>query len=107
MSDSGAAVVRRVADGIWNPPTGFPTSGSTIESISDGERYWTIAVVCNQWGDTGKGKFVDLFAQDASIIARGTGGANAGHTVRWGDQEAIYHLLPSGMKNKNATNILG
>ena len=45
----------------------------------------TIAVVCNQWGDTGKGKFVDFFGSWADIIARGTGGANAG-------RKAGHHL---------------
>ncbi len=41
-----------------------------------------LAIVCNQYGDTGKGKFSDLFAsQWADVIARGTGGSNAGHTV--------------------------
>lgn len=56
-----------------------------------------LAVVCNQWGDTGKGKFVDYFAPWADIIARGTGGANAGHTIRLKDKEYIFHLIPSGI----------
>ena len=38
----------------------------------------TLAVICTQWGDTGKGKLVDYFGQWAQVIARGTGGANAG-----------------------------
>ena len=42
----------------------------------------TMAIVCNQWGDTGKGKFSDYFASHwAEVTARGTGGNNAGHTV--------------------------
>lgn len=57
----------------------------------------TLAIVCNQWGDTGKGKFVDYFAEWADIIARGTGGANAGHTIRIKDHEYIFHLVPSGI----------
>jgi len=57
----------------------------------------TISVVCNQWGDTGKGKFVDYFAQWADIIARGTGGANAGHTIILNNKKYVFHLVPSGI----------
>jgi adenylosuccinate synthase len=69
----------------------------------------TIAVVCNQWGDTGKGKFVDYFGEWADIIARGTGGANAGHTIRLGNKEHIFHLIPSGIlyDAKGKINIIG
>lgn len=69
-----------------------------------------VAVVCNQWGDTGKGKFSDyLGANWADVIIRGTGGANAGHTVKVGDLWRVFHLLPSGiMEDANGkTNILG
>ena len=55
------------------------------------------AVVCNQWGDTGKGKFVDLLASWADIVVRGTGGANAGHTIRAGLKKLIQHLIPSSI----------
>jgi len=57
----------------------------------------TLGIVCNQWGDSGKGKFVDWFADWAEIIARGTGGANAGHTISLGEKEHIFHLIPSGI----------
>ncbi len=68
-----------------------------------------MAVVCTQWGDTGKGKFVDVFGEWADIIVRGTGGANAGHTIQVGDKELIVHLLPSGMMHdgNGKTNIIG
>lgn len=56
-----------------------------------------LAVVCNQWGDTGKGKVVDLFTGWSNIVVRGTGGANAGHTIVLGGQEFIFHLVPSGI----------
>ena len=56
-----------------------------------------IAIVCNQWGDTGKGKFVDLFSDWADVIVRGTGGGNAGHTLVVNDQRYIFHLIPSGI----------
>lgn len=71
--------------------------------------YKTIAVVCNQWGDTGKGKFVDFLGDWADIVARGTGGANAGHTICIGKDKYIFHLLPSGIihDGKGTINIIG
>ncbi len=73
-----------------------------IEQLIAGRK--TIAVVCNQWGDTGKGKLVDLLADWADIIVRGNGGANAGHTVRVGDEELIQHLMPSGIRHDGKGN---
>ncbi len=67
----------------------------------------TIAVIDTQFGDTGKGKFVDYFAEWADIIARGTGGANAGHTIQVGTEEHIFHLVPSGILHKGKINIIG
>ncbi len=69
----------------------------------------TLAIVCNQWGDTGKGKFVDYFAEWADVIARGTGGANAGHTIIIGEKEYIFHLVPSGIlyDKEGKINIIG
>lgn len=69
----------------------------------------TLAIVCAQFGDTGKGKFVDLFSYWADIIARGTGGDNAGHTICIGDEEFIFHLIPSGILHdaNNKINIIG
>ena len=37
------------------------------------------AVVGANWGDEGKGKITDMLAQEADIIVRFQGGANAGH----------------------------
>ena len=68
----------------------------------------TIAIVCNQWGDTGKGKFSDYFAEEwADVIARGTGGNNAGHTVVINGKKRIFHLIPAGITQEGKTNILG
>jgi adenylosuccinate synthase len=55
-----------------------------------------IAVVCTQWGDTGKGKLVDLFADWSDMVIRGTGGANAGHTIAGDGKRHAFHLNPSG-----------
>ncbi len=70
----------------------------------------TIAIICNQWGDTGKGKFSDYIAhQWADVAARGTGGNNAGHTVVVNGKEKIFHLIPTGISNDSLgkTTILG
>jgi adenylosuccinate synthase len=56
-----------------------------------------IAVVCNQWGDSGKGKLVDFLSEWADVVVRGTGGGNAGHTVVLGDKTYIFHLIPCGI----------
>jgi adenylosuccinate synthase len=57
-----------------------------------------LAIVCNQYGDSGKGKYSDYFAANwADVIARGTGGANAGHTVVIDGKEMIFHLIPAGI----------
>jgi adenylosuccinate synthase len=73
------------------------------------ENKQVIAVVCNQWGDTGKGKFVDYFADWADVIARGTGGANAGHTITVNGKVFIFHLIPSGIlyDRQGKCNIIG
>jgi len=69
-----------------------------------------IAILCNQWGDTGKGKFSDYFASKwADVIVRGTGGNNAGHTVVLNGKKRIFHLLPAGIvyDSLGKINILG
>jgi adenylosuccinate synthase len=69
----------------------------------------TRAIVCTQFGDSGKGKIVDYFAAWADIIARGTGGANAGHTIFCNGKEYILHLIPSGIlyDAEGKENIIG
>ena len=46
-----------------------------------------IVIVGAQWGDEGKGKIVDAFAQNASAVVRFHGGNNAGHTLYRGDKK--------------------
>uniref|UniRef100_A0A6Q2YWZ5 Adenylosuccinate synthetase n=1 Tax=Esox lucius TaxID=8010 RepID=A0A6Q2YWZ5_ESOLU len=60
-----------------------------------------------QWGDEGKGKVVDLLAQDADIVCRCQGGNNAGHTVVVDSVEYDFHLLPSGIINPKVTAFIG
>jgi adenylosuccinate synthase len=60
-----------------------------------------------QWGDEGKGRITDLLAEDAQIVARYSGGDNAGHTVTVGTQLYKLHLLPSGIIQPNVVSVLG
>lgn len=60
-----------------------------------------------QWGDEGKGKFIDIFASDADVVVRSQGGNNAGHTVIVGDDVYKLHLIPSGILYPQTANIIG
>ena len=54
------------------------------------------AVTGINWGDEGKGRVIDLLAENADIVARYQGGNNAGHTVVTEKGKFILNLLPSG-----------
>jgi adenylosuccinate synthase len=54
-------------------------------------------IVGAQWGDEGKGKIVDLLAQDSDVVCRYQGGPNAGHTIVVGDDTYKIRALPSGI----------
>ena len=60
-----------------------------------------------QWGDEGKGKFIDIFSSKADIVVRSQGGNNAGHTVIVGENVYKLHLIPSGILYKGCDNIIG
>ena len=64
-------------------------------------------IVGIQWGDEGKGKIVDLLAQKYDCVARYQGGHNAGHTIVVDGKTHALHLIPSGILNPKATNIIG
>ncbi|NPA27594.1 MAG: adenylosuccinate synthase [Epsilonproteobacteria bacterium] len=64
-------------------------------------------VVGLQWGDEGKGKIVDHLAQRADVVCRFGGGHNAGHTIVVDGKKYALHLVPSGILNKKAINIVG
>ena len=66
-----------------------------------------IVLVGAQWGDEGKGKITDVIAEQATIVARYQGGANAGHTVEVGDEQFILHLIPSGALYPTVRCLLG
>lgn len=64
-------------------------------------------VVGLQWGDEGKGKIVDFLAEQAEVVVRYCGGANAGHTVRIGNEKYATHLLPVGVFRPGVVNLVG
>ncbi|HEY7088244.1 MAG TPA: adenylosuccinate synthase [Tepidisphaeraceae bacterium] len=64
-------------------------------------------VVGLQWGDEGKGKIVDFLAEQADVVVRYCGGANAGHTVRIGSEKYATHLLPVGVFRPGVMNLIG
>ncbi|MHB9099581.1 MAG: adenylosuccinate synthetase, partial [Syntrophales bacterium] len=66
-----------------------------------------VVVVGTQWGDEGKGKVVDLYAENADVIARFQGGNNAGHTLVVEGKQTILHLVPSGILHAGKLCIIG
>ncbi|WP_019177117.1 adenylosuccinate synthase [Methanomassiliicoccus luminyensis] len=67
----------------------------------------TLAVIGSQWGDEGKGKITDYLAEDADLVVRYQGGANAGHTIKVGEEVFALHLLPSGIIRENVISVVG
>ncbi len=66
-----------------------------------------IVVIGAQWGDEGKGKIVDFLAEDADLIVRFSGGANAGHTIVNEGVTYKLHLIPSGIVYPDKKVVLG
>jgi len=66
-----------------------------------------IILIGLQWGDEGKGKIIDFLSKDVDYIVRYQGGNNAGHTVVVKNKEYIFHLIPSGVLNKNKICAIG
>jgi adenylosuccinate synthase len=67
----------------------------------------TLVIVGAQWGDEGKGKVVDFVAARAGVVARYSGGNNAGHTLVRDGHKIVTHLVPSGCLYPGTTCVLG
>ena len=65
------------------------------------------AVVGANWGDEGKGKITDTLANQADVVIRFQGGANAGHTIVNEYGKFALHTMPSGAFHQNIMNIMG
>src|SRR5215210_1996406 len=80
-----------------------PRPPSRTTALSKGARPYTrlampgVVIVGAQWGDEGKGKVVDLLAEQADLVIRFSGGNNAGHTIVNEKGEFHLHLVPSGI----------
>src|SRR3989304_7668191 len=64
-------------------------------------------VIGTQFGDEGKGKIVDVLAEEADLVVRFNGGANGGHPVQVGTEQFAFRLLPSGIIRPNVLNVIG
>ena len=64
-------------------------------------------IVGAQWGDEGKGKIVDMLSEEADIVARYQGGANAGHTIVFDGKKYVLHLIPSGILHPTTICVIG
>src|SRR3990172_3139908 len=64
-------------------------------------------VIGAQFGDEGKGKIVDVLAEESDLVVRFNGGANAGHTVQVGSEQFAFRLLPSGIIRSGVLNVIG
>lgn len=65
-----------------------------------------LAVVGAQWGDEGKGKITDYFAQEADVVVRYQGGNNAGHTIVFDGRKFALQSTPSGIFNPSTKNVM-
>lgn len=59
------------------------------------------------FGDEGKGKIIDFLSKDANFSVRCSGGNNAGHTINVDGKKFAFHLIPSGILNKNTKAVIG
>jgi adenylosuccinate synthase len=64
-------------------------------------------IVGAQWGDEGKGKVVDLIAPCVDVVARYSGGPNAGHTIVFGNRRFVLQLVPSGVLRPGKKSVIG
>lgn len=64
-------------------------------------------IVGAQWGDEGKGHITDRLASRAAIVARYSGGDNAGHTVTIAGEIFKLHLIPSGIIHPQVICLIG
>ena len=66
----------------------------------------TLVIEGSQWGDEGKGKITDYYAQEADVVVRSQGGNNAGHTITINNEKFALRSIPSGIFNPHIKNIL-
>jgi adenylosuccinate synthase len=67
----------------------------------------TAVIIGAQWGDEGKGKIVDVLSERFSVVARYSGGHNAGHTVTIKGKKFILQLIPCGVLRDACRAVIG
>ncbi len=67
----------------------------------------SVVIIGAQWGDEGKGKITDYYAERSDYIIRFQGGNNAGHTIEFRDEEFKLHLVPSGLLREGKKAVIG
>ncbi len=67
----------------------------------------TAVIVGAQWGDEGKGKIVDVLSERFKVVARYSGGHNAGHTVTIKGKKFILQLIPCGVLREGCRGVIG
>ncbi|MFP4276059.1 MAG: adenylosuccinate synthase [Wenzhouxiangella sp.] len=67
----------------------------------------SVVILGTQWGDEGKGKIVDLLANQADAVVRFQGGHNAGHTLVIDGEKTVLHVIPSGVLTDRARCLIG
>src|SRR4051794_12299783 len=98
-----AAVRRRSAHGGRDrPPRRRASSlrgaaGASARFVDSSDGMSGTVIVGAQWGDEGKGKVIDLLAENADLVIRFQGGNNAGHTIVRDGEKWAFHLIPSGI----------
>lgn len=81
--------------------------GTKVPRFAFQEVYMIKAIVGANWGDEGKGKLTDVFANESDIIVRFQGGNNAGHTIINDQGKFALKMLPSGVFYEHTTNVIG
>lgn len=76
---------------------------NNIKHVNMGKR---LVIVGTQWGDEGKGKITDYYAQGADMVVRYQGGNNAGHTIAFDGQKFALQSIPSGIFNPRIRNVM-
>lgn len=66
-----------------------------------------LVVLGTQWGDEGKGKIVDLLAEQAGGVVRYQGGHNAGHTLVINGETTKLQLIPSSIHHPDSLCFIG
>src|SRR6185295_8668563 len=88
-------------------PSARKSSPGRSTSTSPDDFPMNLAIVGLQWGDEGKGKIVDILSQGFDCVARYQGGHNAGHTVTFGKNRYVLHLVPSGIFHDGVQCVVG